>query len=81
MVNLWTVARDLTERLTRLFLPGEDGQRPCNAEDPRYGHDPHFREIALFYEYLDGDTCRGCGASHQTGWTARVAKFLRDLDR
>ena len=42
---------------------------------------PHFREIALFYEYLDGDTCRGCGASHQTGWTARVAKLLRDLDR
>jgi hypothetical protein len=41
-------------------------------------HDPNFRDYVLFYEYFDGDTGRGIGASHQTGWTGLIAKIIQD---
>ena len=63
-------------RLTRLFLPDDDGRRPCHGDDRRYANDPHWRDLVLFYEYFHGDTGRGIGASHQTGWTALVAELL-----
>ena len=49
----------------------------------KLGHDPHFRDHVLFHEYFHGDTGRGLGAEHQTGWTALVAKLLqpRPADR
>jgi hypothetical protein len=53
-------------------LPDANGRRPIHGTDTRYATDPHFRDLLLFYEYLDGDNGRGCGASHQTGWTALV---------
>jgi hypothetical protein len=59
-----------------LFLPDEHGMRPSMAMHPKYASDPTFRELINFYEYFDGDTGRGCGASHQTGWTATIAKML-----
>jgi len=62
-------------------LPDASGARPCHGGDPRYARDPHFRELALFYEYFHGDTGRGLGASHQTGWTALVACCLENLAR
>lgn len=75
--TLREVADELGRRLTRLFLKGTDGQRPVLKEHPKLATDPHFRDHVLFYEYFHGDTGRGVGASHQTGWTAVVAKLLQ----
>ena len=71
------VADELARRLTRLFLKGEDGQRPVLKYHPKLATDPHFRDHVLFHEYFHGDTGRGAGASHQTGWTGLVAKLIR----
>ena len=76
MATLREVAQELSGRLASLFLPGKDGRRPVHGDDRRYSDDPHFRDLVLFYEYFDGDTGRGVGASHQTGWTATVTTFL-----
>ena len=80
-LNLKQVARELATRLTRLFLPGAKGQRPCFGDDPRFASDPHWRGLVLFHEYFHGETGRGLGADHQTGWTALVARLLEDLGR
>lgn len=76
MMTLGAVADELAARLVRLFLPDERGARPCHGEEARYATDPAFRELILFYEHFHGDTGRGLGASHQTGWTALVATCL-----
>lgn len=81
MMTLLEIARELTARLSRLFLPDGNGRRPCHGGDRRFADDPHWRGLTLFHEYFDGDTGRGCGASHQTGWTALVARCLEDLAR
>ncbi len=70
------VANELAARLTRIFLRDENGVRPMFAHHPRLQTDPHFRDHVLFYEYFHGDSGRGVGASHQTGWTGLVAKLL-----
>jgi hypothetical protein len=70
------VAHELTERLGALFVPQEGRPRPCHGSFARYADDPHWRDYVLFYEYFDGDTGRGLGASHQTGWTALVASLF-----
>jgi len=77
MLTLWQVAAELSERLTRLFLRRPDGTRPASGAAERYQHDPHWRDLILFHEYFHGDTGVGLGASHQTGWTALVAKLLQ----
>jgi Mannosylglycerate hydrolase MGH1-like glycoside hydrolase domain len=69
-MTLQEVARELSRRLATLFVPGADGRRPCHGHDPRFAADPHWRDLVLFHEYFCGDTGRGVGASHQTGWTA-----------
>jgi hypothetical protein len=79
--TLSEVADFLAERLVRLFVPDASGQRPCHGDVRAYADDPAWRELVLFYEYFHGDTGRGCGASHQTGWTALVASLLRDRPR
>ena len=71
------VANELACRLTRLFLKGEDGERPVLKYHPKLAGDPHFRDYVLFHEYFHGDTGRGVGASHQTGWTGLVAKLIQ----
>jgi hypothetical protein len=78
-LNLKQVARQLAARLTRLFLPGANGQRPCFGDDPRFARDPNWSGLLLFHEYFHGDSGLGLGASHQTGWTALVARLLEDL--
>ena len=75
-MNLQQVADELSRRLASLFLPDATGARPCHGGAGRYAADPHWRELLLFYEYFDGDTGRGAGASHQTGWTALVVRSL-----
>jgi Glycosyl hydrolase family 63 C-terminal domain len=77
MMNLSEVAAELSKRLSRLFLRDEDGRRACHGEEERYRTDPHWRDLVLFHEYFHGDTGRGLGASHQTGWTGLVAKLLQ----
>ncbi len=79
MMNLSQVARDLAARLTRIFLPDASGRRPCHGDDRRFAADPAWRDLVLFHEYFHGDTGRGLGASHQTGWTALAARHLIDL--
>jgi len=73
---LWDVATDLSRRLTRLFETDEDGGRPVFGGDALFRDDPHF-DYPLFYEYFHGDNGAGLGASHQTGWTALVAKLIQ----
>ncbi|MFO0840724.1 MAG: glucosidase [Phycisphaerae bacterium] len=78
------VADELTRRLTRIFLRDTNGRRPAlgaASADSAQRHErlataPQFRDYPLFYEYFDGDTGRGVGASHQCGWTGLVARLL-----
>jgi hypothetical protein len=75
---LTEVARELSARLVRLFLPGPDGFLPSQRPPAGLEDDPCWRDLVLFHEYFDGDTGRGLGASHQTGWTALVARLIED---
>ncbi len=70
------VSEHLADRLIRLFLLDEQGQRPIYRHAPQMQNDPNFRDYLQFYEYFHGDSGRGIGASHQTGWTGLVAKLL-----
>ncbi len=79
-LNLDEVAKELARRLSSLFLPGTNGMRPCFGGAERFRDDPHWQDLLLFHEYFDGDTGRGLGASHQTGWTALVVRLLRYLE-
>ncbi|WAR03596.1 YM54-like protein [Mya arenaria] len=80
-MRLGEVAQNLERRLVNLFMPDAKGRRPCHGNDEVYAKDPHFKKLCLFYEYFNGDTGRGCGASHQTGWTSLVANILeRNID-
>jgi hypothetical protein len=78
-MNLAQVSQELARRLASLFLPDGRGRRPCHGEDERYASDPDWRDLVLFHEYFHGDTGRGVGASHQTGWTALAVRCLEDL--
>ncbi len=75
------LARDLADRLAGLFLRDADGRRPVLGVDARLQPDPAWIDRIPFYEYFDGDNGRGAGASHQTGWTALVAKLLEQTAR
>jgi hypothetical protein len=75
-LSLAEVADELSRRLTRIFLRDEQGRRPVFGAQEKLQHDPHFRDLLLFHEYFHGDTGRGVGASHQTGWTGLIAKLL-----
>jgi hypothetical protein len=81
MLNLQEVALELESRLASLVLRDREGRRPCHGVESRYATDPHWKDLVLFYEYFHGDTGRGVGASHQTGWTALVVRCIEDLIR
>lgn len=80
-LTLLDVAQELTKRLSRLMVKDEHGERPCHGGEPRYTQDEHWRDLPLFYEYFHGDSGRGIGASHQTGWTALVGWCIERLKR
>lgn len=80
-LNLRQVADKLARRLCSIFMVDKTGRRPCHGQDPRYWNDPNWKNLVLFYEYFHGDDGRGCGASHQTGWTALVTRFLHKMNR
>ena len=78
MANLSEVATELSQRLTRIFLRDpQSGRRPVYGDEDYFQSDPHWRDYVLFYEYFHGDEGAGIGASHQTGWTALVAKLIQ----
>jgi Glycosyl hydrolase family 63 C-terminal domain len=76
LLHLGEVATELSRRLCGIFLRSADGRRPVFGDSPIEQKDPHFRDNVLFYEFFHGDTGRGLGASHQTGWTALIAFLL-----
>jgi len=76
-LTLGEVAAELSKRLSHVFLRDAQGRRPVFGGSEKYQQDPHFRDHVLFYEYFHGDNGAGIGASHQTGWTALVAKLLQ----
>jgi hypothetical protein len=75
-VTITEVADELSSRLTRLLLRSESGERPAMSSHPLFSQDEHFRDHLLFHEYFHGDSGRGVGASHQTGWTGLIAALL-----
>ncbi len=77
-LTLRQVAHELSCRLASIFLRNTSGHRPCHGSESRYVDDPHWRDLVLFYEYFHGETGRGCGASHQTGWSALAVRFIDD---
>jgi hypothetical protein len=77
MMNLWDVAGEMSQRLINIFTPNEDGRRAVFGATEKFQSDPHWRDLMLFYEYFHGDNGAGIGASHQTGWTALVAKLIQ----
>jgi hypothetical protein len=79
-LTLFELAEDLANRMIRLFVPDEGGQRPIYGRAERLQHDPHWKEHILFHEYFHGETGEGLGASHQT-WTALVAALIDEWRR
>jgi len=77
-VTLRDAAQEINRRLCRLFLPDSEGWAPWQGEDRIYAADPHWHGLLHFNEYFHAETGRGCGASHQTGWTALIARCLSD---
>jgi hypothetical protein len=77
-MNLGEVSHELANRLRSIFLKDGIGRRPCHGEDARWITDPHWRELVLFYEYFHGESGKGLGASHQTGWTALAIRLIED---
>jgi hypothetical protein len=76
LMNLFEVAREVGNRLTRIFLQDKSGRRPVYGATEKFQTDPHWKDYILFYEYFHGDNGAGLGASHQTGWTGVVAKLI-----
>ncbi len=77
MKNLFEVAKEISDRLSKIFLKNEEGRRPVYGGTEKMQSDPHWRDYILFYEYFHGENGAGLGASHQTGWTGLVAKCIQ----
>jgi len=77
LMNLFDVSREISNRLTRIFLRDERGRRAVYGGTEKFQTDPHWRDHILFYEYFHGDNGAGLGTSHQTGWTGLVAKLIQ----
>jgi hypothetical protein len=75
-MTLFEVAQEISRRLAGIFLRDESGRRPVYGGATKFQQDPHWRDLVLFYEYFHGDNGAGLGASHQTGWTAVIARIM-----
>lgn len=78
-LTLRDISKNLSERLINIFKKDKDGKRPVHGDNDKLQFDPHFSNYLLFYEYFHGDTGRGVGATHQTGWTGLVAKLIQPI--
>lgn len=76
-VDLKEAAKKISQRATSIFFRDERGKRPVHGDEERYQVDPSCKDLVLFYEYFHGDTGKGLGASHQTGWTGLVAEMIQ----
>jgi hypothetical protein len=81
LMNLFEVAREISDRLTGIFLRDKSGRRPVFGGTERFQTDPQWKDYVLFYEYFHGDNGAGLGASHQTGWTGLVAMLMEVFGR
>jgi hypothetical protein len=81
LMNLFEVAREIANRLARIFLRDESGRRPVYGGTQKFQTDPYWKDYLLFYEYFHGDNGAGIGASHQTGWTGLVAPLIEIFGR
>ena len=81
-LNLKQIAIEISKRLLRLFELDDTNKYTYHNDDPEhhFATDPHFKGLHLFYEFFHGDTGRGMGASHQTGWTALIANILLEME-
>jgi hypothetical protein len=75
-MNLFDVAKEIANRLTRIFLRHPSGRRPVYGGTQKFQTDPYWKDCILFHEYFHGDNGAGLGASHQTGWTGLIAKLI-----
>jgi hypothetical protein len=75
-MTLFEVAKEISHRLSSIFLRDSDGKRPVYGGTKKFQEDPYWKDYILFYEYFHGDNGAGLGASHQTGWTGLVARTL-----
>lgn len=80
-LNLAEIAEEISYRMIHMFVPDENGERAIYYGERSHllSTDEHFKDYILFYEYFDGDTGRGLGASHQLGWTSLIAKWISDV--
>ena len=78
-MTLDEIADELSRRLINIFRRDADGRRPVFGQYGKFHSDPNFKDYILFHEYFHGDNGRGCGASHQTGWTGLVANLIDQL--
>ncbi len=81
LMNLFEVAREIANRLIRIFLRDQSGRRPVFGGAEKFQTDPYWKDNLLFYEYFHGDNGAGLGASHQTGWTGLVGKLVEMAGR
>jgi hypothetical protein len=81
LMNLFEVAREINNRLTRIFLRDKAGRRPVYGGTEKFQIDPQWKDYILFFEYFHGDNGAGLGASHQTGWTGLVGKLIELFGR
>jgi hypothetical protein len=77
-MNLGEVSQELAGRLRSIFLRDATGRRACHGEPACWVTDPNWRELLLFHEYFHGESGKGLGASHQTGWTALAIRLIED---
>ncbi len=76
-LNLWQISQQLEKRLCSLFLRDQSGTRPMFGQSEVFQNGRNWRDNLFFFEYFDGESGRGLGASHQTGWTGLIAKILK----
>ncbi len=77
MKNLNEIAADLSDRMVNIFRRDKSGRRPVFGNSEKLQKDENFNDHLMFFEYFHGDSGRGVGATHQTGWTGLVAKLIQ----
>ena len=80
-MSIKEAAMCLSERLIKIFTQDDKGKRPMYEKYEKLQSDPHFKDLILFNEYFDGDTGKGLGASHQTGWTGLIAELILTVSK
>jgi hypothetical protein len=75
-LTLFEVTQEVARRLAGTFPRDANGRRPVYGGTAKFQDDPHWRDLILFYQDFHGDDGAGLGASHQTGWTGRIASGI-----